>query len=483
MTGTLNNKKILHLFLVLLVFILSAGIRIYYINQKQGLHHDEVMSIMISRYSPQWHQKWNKCTGAELKKKCFWNDGSWQATINDIKKLHTDNRDRPHTNFYYSLLRLWFTGTSSYDLKQTISHGCFLNLLIFSVSFLLFHKLTGVLFRSELIRCLALITAFCNAGTISHTLLLRPYQLQEMWIIAFTYVITLYWNRELTLKCLITLGIVTSFTLLTGYFVAIYVLILFGFFSYKHQEKQNVLKIWYTLAFALFLDQLMYMKFFNGFTCGRAGEGYHSIFSLKIFSNMIDSIKITCSMLYKYLFHAWFMVIPIFTFNTFRTHKKTKINPYIPIIISCLIWSTGNIFLSTLKQLRYITPCFPLLALLLPMIVEHSRYRALIVSSIILINSYNSISVKMPNLHQEAIFLKSFLQTHSSLPARLIITDDCMPFEIIHLCNDQQIYEFCETYTELHEPALVISKTKIDTLSNEYLIPTSLDKVYLYKNP
>jgi len=471
------QRKLIHIISIIMVLIIAIGVRINYINQKEGLHIDEVMSIMISRYSPQWHAPWISGSGSDVKERCFWNDASLTQAVSDIKKLHADNRDRPHTNLYYSLLRLCFVGVSSFDLKQTIWRGCLLNIILFLISFLFFFKMLQLLFKDDwLPQTICMLFAFCNVGAISNSLLLRTYQLQETCLITFTYFVVKILYNGINNNRLILLSIVTALTLLSGYFAATYVLMSYGILLLYH-GKNSVKIIIFAFIFSLFLSQLLYTNFFCGFSCGRAGEGYRALFSIEIFNNIWNAICNTYRLLNEYLFSyhiviiAFFLTMIIVPFLIFRHIIVLNKNIIITlgIVSISLVWSIGNMFLANWKDLRYISAVFPLIALIsMCFIVSIRRWRKIQLCSccIILMLVLCGFKTKIPYLYKELSTLKTLLGQYKNKPVYCVDNDICVLCNLIQYCNDEQIYHKVNQLTDIPKLSsiLIFTNKKYDDM-------------------
>lgn len=142
-----------------IVFLCALWLRIYYMNKKVDLHVDEGLSIVLAEYNKYGWSKYydeDKVWSAnELKKAILWNDASFNGAISDVAKLWNNNRDSPHTNLYYSLLRLWHIGFDSVDIDSIIMRGISLNLIFFAFSFLFAALLGYELFCTQINRILA----------------------------------------------------------------------------------------------------------------------------------------------------------------------------------------------------------------------------------------------------------------------------------------------------------------------------------------
>jgi len=204
-------------------------------------------------------------------------DPSLSAALDTVKRLRENNRDAPHTNFYYSFLRLWWIGNAGhFDFNSAKWRGCALNLVFFSLSYLFMVMLLKKLFGAENkgIIILGLAAAFFNTGAISNTLFIRPYALQETFFILIT-LLFLELLRSLrseasiiTPKNLLVCGSLIALTLLTGYFAVIYVLLLWGTLigiAFRGRKKKTGLFLLTTFAVGVLFALILYPDYLKGF--------------------------------------------------------------------------------------------------------------------------------------------------------------------------------------------------------------------------
>jgi hypothetical protein len=185
-------KKSYQVLILVVLYLIAFGFRVYWLSQKDGFHVDEGMTIAISFYNDYIMSRnydFNReYTGKEIKEKSLINNSGFKETILDIKRLHRDNRDSPHTNLYYSFLRVSLMGLETTDIKPIIFRGAILNLIFFTISFIFFFLLMRLLFPdSILLQFTAVVCAYLSTATLSNTLFLRPYQIQETMFIIFCY--------------------------------------------------------------------------------------------------------------------------------------------------------------------------------------------------------------------------------------------------------------------------------------------------------
>ena len=133
---------------VILVFILTLGIRIYWIHEKRSFFIDEMVSYTISTpnsldadgkiFKGTWDLlNYSSFYGKTYTKKEFLPyligvDGGLKTAVEDIKYLHKNTKDVSHPNLYFSILRLWDIGLKDLSYKTLIRHGCYLSRCLFS---------------------------------------------------------------------------------------------------------------------------------------------------------------------------------------------------------------------------------------------------------------------------------------------------------------------------------------------------------------
>lgn len=439
-----DNSRVMRAIICFLIFLAAFFTRIYYIEQKSGFHIDEVMTVMISNYSPFWHDEdsLNKktITGKEVKDSMLRGSGSIKDAFLDVKKLYINNRDRPHTNLYYSCFRLWFAGISTTDRDEIIKLGCYLNIFFFIFSFLFFYKIARIFFQKDYLVYLSLIVAFFNTGTISNTLFLRPYELQQTLIIIFTYIFIKYFYGK---KQPIKLIFAATFDFLSGYYVSIYVLMAFLVLAVKYKDDRKILFMYF--LFALALGGVLYHQFFVGFTCGRAGESFKKLSPQFFFDNLMVSLPVFAKIIKNFIFYPESIILLVIsTFFSIKNLKKLEL----PVIIFsiCVLWSAGNIFLAPFKDLRYIVASFPLMSLIIPYVVsknykEFFKYLfTTIFSGIFVLGAFKK---NVENLYSYQKDLPKIM--NSKLPSIVFFKDKNTFFAIYSLIPfflDQKIYTF-----------------------------------------
>ena len=110
--------------------------------------------------------------------------------MDDIVALYKNSKDPYISNLYYSLFRLSFIGREVIDKKNIIITGTALNCLLFIISFIFIYKLLKYVFEDN--REIILGSIFCISlmpSSITFTMFLRAYQIQETFFIIITYIV------------------------------------------------------------------------------------------------------------------------------------------------------------------------------------------------------------------------------------------------------------------------------------------------------
>ena len=470
----------------LLIFIFAFGIRTYWISQKEGINGDEALSLIVSSYNDigwLWNVDYDHNTvysGKLVKEITFWDNSSVKNAFGDIRKLRYDTRDSPHTNFYYSLLRLSFAGVKTGNLHRIILQGCVLNLFLFVISFLIFFLLLRRLFDNFLIISVALVVAFLNTGAISNTLLLRPYQLQETMLIVMSYFfVLLYQKIGQRAKIdkwqnLLLLSFPVGFVLDSGYFVLIYVLLIFTTLivqSFITNQKQNITFLFSVFLYSLVFTGVLYCKYYDGFVGERGKEALGKLGISGLFHNFFISLQAYIQLIDRHILSIPVLLILLMSIFIILYQNKSKFNLVQPknillILISiAFIWSFGVIFVAPYKSLRYIVPTFPVMSLFIVLIIQrinNNKIRYIFSGLILSIFIFNAFSIsKIENINKNVLNEQIFTQ-EPSIPVVVMNQTPWKYGDMIPYLNDSQKYEFVNSDSLLFE--------KISSKSELYLI-------------
>jgi len=408
-------KKLHQALILIAVYILALGIRVYWLSQKDGLHVDEGLTIAYACYNDyiiaKNYEYGEKYTGKELKEASLVNDAGLKDALNDVRNLWKDNRDPPHTNLYYTFLRLSLIGLKTGDIAPIVFRGGILNILFFTVSFIFFFLLIRLLFPgSQLLQCAATFCAFLSTAAISNTLFLRPYQMQEMLFIVFCYyfVVSLGWKKYIihekrwfvgAVKPILIMSLITAFTLLTGYYAVFFVGLLGLYAVYLQCKNKTFSEIpfyFVVLGLGIVFAQILYPRYLSGFLSYRGTETISTI-SDNIWGNVRNSIMAAGTLLQKHFLSYPVIAVGILclayaTFLLIREQKPVGIIQKIKsktifnmtavqkmawyIFIASVIYLFAVLILAPYKVLRYGMPVFPFFVILPAMLINCIGARA-----------------------------------------------------------------------------------------------------------
>ncbi len=365
----MKNKNIT-LACYLASFILLVFLREHWLFTRAGLHIDESQSFILAEYnSKNILSSFLQITGDQFRNRMWFNDPTFVGMIDDVVRLWHYNRDTPHSNLYYTLLRVWFTGVNNSDFHNTLRWAIQLNILLFSASFVLISMMIYRLFRSHIVTITGGFIAFIGASTISNTIFARPYQLQETMFIAFLYMTLLFvMSQKRSVLFMVFYGVITAFTLLTGYFAIPFVLMILFFallFSFINKEVKP-LEIAYKCSvfsvIALGLGYLIYPKYM--FVVGyRQSEALSK--TSDFIANAMQALRVNEFLNLNYFFPIIVsMLTLIIAVNEMRKGINVKENYFFSIvIIVSIIWSAAIIYFAPYKTVRYMYPVIPLFAI------------------------------------------------------------------------------------------------------------------------
>jgi hypothetical protein len=378
------------------VYALALGIRVYWFSQKEGLHVDEGLTVAIACcngfFSTYNYEYGKKYTGKELKEISLVDSSSLKDALADVRSLWKDNRDPPHTNLYYTFLRLSLVGIKAGDVTPIIVRGAILNLLFFTISFIFFFLLMRLLFAgNELLQYAATFCAFLSSAAISNTLFLRPYQIQETLFVIFCYyfVLSLGWKKYFihekkfctgVIKPILFMSLITGLTLMTGYYAIIFIG-LFGLYAIYLQCKNKTFAeipfYFVVLGLGILAARILYPKYISGFFSYRGTETIRTL-SNDVWGNIGSSSMSAGSFLVKHFFSSpvificfWFCSIMVFMLIRGRKVKTQTLFSLSPIqktavfiFAASLMYLYVVLILAPYKVLRYGMPVFPFFVIL-----------------------------------------------------------------------------------------------------------------------
>jgi hypothetical protein len=446
---------------LLLIFIMASGIRIYRVSNKHDLNIDESISIVFANYNQYGLTKdFNEYivfTGKVVRDDLLWNNSTIKDAIQDIIHLRYDSRDLSHSNLYYSCLRLCFIGTRTSNLDRIIRQGFCLNFFFFLLSFFFMHKLACKLFDNYWLVILTMALAYLNPGSITNTLYLREYQLQEMLFVLITYEFIIYQKQIksyqifATWQSILKISILTAFLLLSGYFSLLYIAFIGLFLIYITRQQKNLTTFWIcaflvSLAFSGTLYCKYYDVFFNYNDKGSAL--LHSI-------NFKDNLTYTLSKYWidirGYLFSlpVILLTIGIIIVTAFRIKKEKKIYNTMPLILSLMgmLWSIIIMLVLSWKGVYYIMSIFPILILFIPHFVSRFKKKEIIILVTLYIGIYSYKAITRNEVYMGILPVEKPYIENQDLPVIIATESPSSILALLSYYNDNRKCMFPKTYS------------------------------------
>lgn len=449
----------------LVVFILVFGVRVYWFQQKKGINGDEALSVIVSSYND-YGWSWTKdydhdktYTGKEVREITFWDNPSIKNAFGDIRKLRKDTRDSPHTNMYYSLLRLSAAGEKTGDLHDLIKIGERLNLVLFILSFWLLFYFLSRLFDQPLMIAFALFMAFMTPGAVSNTLLFRPYQLQEIFFalmaLVFLWIYKKSDNNEKmdSWKNLLLWALLIALVLDSGYFILILVLMYFMILLVQNfllQKKSNISFLVFTFLTSVAFAGLLYCNYFDGLLGGRGKEALGKLGLAGMMNNLFISMSAYFSTIHQFLFNSGLLIVLLIAIILLFLKQKRRVVksvsvPVVVVLLVTFIWSLAVMYFAPYKVLRYIVPALPLLSLWLVIPVSQLKNRIvkyLLMSAAMLITLINTLNVNNIDDLQTDVMKNHSYALHPDIPVVVLNQTPWKYGDLIPYLNDRQLYQF-----------------------------------------
>lgn len=380
-----------------IIFILITITYSLFIFKKDALHVDEVLSFAISTYNSYGFEKnfdeGVLYTSDALKKYLLGYEDSIHDTINDIISLRKNNRDSPHTNFYYSLLRLSLIGSQFSGMDTLMIRAGILNICISIITFLLLYKLSLLILTTDTARITCLVLAFFSPAAIANVLFYRPYQLQTLFFVISIFLFYTIINKinnttTTTIKnnihSIIVYSFIISLIILTGYFSLLYIFIFFMsliYISYTKNTKWLTTIVFISIITIVFIF-LIYPRFFLGLTSYRASESLFKTMSL----TPIENIQQSLSYLYKLVTSNFLCISGVLSvILIYALYKLRSFSLFWgTIVMAAAFFSSAALIMAPYKTLRYIMPIFPVYALIIAKICDIEGKRGVISCMVVL---------------------------------------------------------------------------------------------------
>ena len=360
--------------------------------------------------------------GFDILKDLTFDNSSIEDCINDIKRLYKDTNDPFISNLYYTFLRLAFIGREAVDIKNIIITGTILNCIFSIISFIFLFKILKLIFenKNEFIIFPLLIFSL-SPISISFSMFLRAYQMQETFFIVITYFVlnTIYYNKYSILNLILT-SIIAGIGYLTLYSSLLFILILSAmlFFNYclnidkleflknKYAILNPLLKIksykiiiYYALAFisALFVSRILYNSFFASLFNANNRASSSLAFSGRLF-NYINDLAFDGLLIILLALFVFILISKIIKKKDLNIiAEKSKFKLLIFIILLGLIFAILGDLTSPFKLERYSASSYIFILffiLLIICFITNLKIRIILLSLISIIYIFNITNSK-----------------------------------------------------------------------------------------
>lgn len=405
-------------FPIILVFILTFSIRIFWLAQKDFVFIDEPISFSVispntlhdgklfktedcSNFNFKTNYEYNT---KEIRALLFNNGGDFKSLIKDLKTLYLNDYDKGHSNFYYMLLRVWAFNLDDVGINTIKIYGCTFNLLLFSITFFIMFKLLQLIIEEKKYIPYALFLSFISTASVSNTVFSRDYQLQTLAMLLVTYIfckIYLWINENKNLDILNRKNIIIyssafAFYFLTGYYSIIYTLILFIILLFSIQKnikfnRFNIFKICSIIILSLIFVFVVDRNYLN-ISQALVKASNDTFLTLNILER---ELFIAFDMMQKTIFYPILILYVLILFLLSKNQiRKNDYNSLVLIIFICsLIWSFIVLLISPVYGVRYFIPASSLLSLGFVYILQNFNLK-----HIIIFCSISMLLILIPNV-------------------------------------------------------------------------------------
>lgn len=343
-------------------------VRVVAMTTRTQLHADETFSVMLSQCNPAYYTPLpdsTELTGAQIKGMLVVN----HPLSADLNTLYHNNGDSPHASLYYMALRVALSGLTHFDATDIALRGGLLNLLFFVIAFVALWQTGRIVFcglrGSKLVTTAVLATAFGTNAAIECSLLVREYQMAEMFICltvwaSATICYSINRHRSVSARTWAAYTFAIAGTASTGYLNAFFVALLsvpMVCMAIAHKNTRAAIAVVVAPLAAVAIAYVAYLGYFNfilypSVHTNRAFEGFATvptvIFAETLFTNglMLPGLILTAALLLLALLS-----------RERATMVQTGRQWWIPL---CAIAAMVLVeYTSLLREARYI---FPLLA-------------------------------------------------------------------------------------------------------------------------
>lgn len=372
-----THKRQIILALSIIVFIVALFLRLGFAYQKSGFHIDESASISISTGHWVTAIKDGTYFGKELKERLYFNDNSLRDLAHDLGELWKNNYGdgAAHPNLYYILLRVWNFDVKSGNFDWLKSRGIGLNLVFFALGFYATFILISKIFsRQSLLVPLFLAMIFWNSASVSNTIFVRPYALQEMLFLVFALNCFVFYrlgfaNTKEAFTCyklfFAWFIFATALLCLSHYFSLFF--IAFAFIFLVLISQKNIVPLIIVLLGSIVIAQIFYIGYFDFLNGYHAKDGAVKLLFIGFWDNLTDSVSAGAEILSAHFCNVYGFAILCVAFGIalyYRIFTRNAMETNIFLLgffsVAC-VWFALVLFVAPFKVLRYVMPIFPFL--------------------------------------------------------------------------------------------------------------------------
>ncbi len=372
---------------ILLFFVITVGLHVYWSTQKINYHQDECYGIGLANISEHnfWTGKkfpnYTPFTGEQIKTDVFFDNASLGDAAHDLAKLWFYNNDTAYTSLYLMLFRLSFLGVKTYNFSTIVFHSAVLNLICLCFAFYFLLRILSLLKINDRLKPFIILLAFITRAAVMNTIYIREYAFQQAILLMFTYLFIFYFNavsedkniitKKNFIKTTLTLGIVLSTSYFTLFCITIFGLFLIGYSIYK-KRFENCLFLISSVLISMLVAKILYLNWGSTLLTGRGAEAlsgngkYGFIENLHFFNEYIGY----CFMNFPFMY-ILAICSALGTIYSIKTEKKEFI-PFATALLAT-IWAFFVTYITPNKgpiYTSYILACFPIFPLFYIPILE-----------------------------------------------------------------------------------------------------------------
>lgn len=361
--------------ITLCVALFLTGLRIVIMYQRTELHADEIFSYMLARNNTGYIEPLNAdttLTGAQLQQRLH----AEHNLAHDLKALHANNLDSPHASLYYMALRIVLQPMHQFNATTLARVGGWLNIIFFLITMWAVCRLVTKWFgqrKAQWAMPLTLMAAFANPPAVLCTLMVREYQMAQMFIVVLALITAMLSDKirngqRVGVRPFLWVAIIVAGCMSTGYLNAYIVAVLIGapilVALYKRRYATAAI-IFGAAVVAIPLCLILYQGFFNFMLD-------NNVHTRRAFSNFaaIPGMVLWRWLICQVVTVPGAILLCAFLFVAIIGKRRAKLLQNIWLPLGAIICMLLVEYTSVLHQQRYIWPLLPLAATLWPIVVN-----------------------------------------------------------------------------------------------------------------